>query len=63
MLVKIVSLFLIAMGVLAMFGRLRFPKGRNRKGGRLDNPIICNKCGQIIIGKGTCDCTPPAKKR
>lgn len=50
MIVKIVFLFLIAMGVLAMFGRLRFP-GQNRLSSRK-----CPKCGRFRIGKGPCDC-------
>jgi hypothetical protein len=47
---KIVSLFLIAMAVLAMFGRLRLP-GRNRLAS-----IKCPSCGRYRIGKGPCSC-------
>ncbi len=50
MIVKIVFLFLIAMGVLAMFGRLRLP-GRDRLASRK-----CPKCGRYRIGKGPCAC-------
>jgi hypothetical protein len=47
---KIVSLFLIAMAVLAMFGKLRFP-GQ----GKLSSKR-CPRCGRFRIGKGPCDC-------
>ena len=50
MIVKIVFLFLIAMGVLAMFGRLRFP-GQNRL-----QSMKCPRCGRYRIGKGPCSC-------
>ena len=65
MLIKAVSLFLLGMVVLAMFGRLRFPK-RKSDGGlakKLEKPALCGKCGRYIIGSGECDCTkPPASK-
>lgn len=48
--VKIVILFLVAMGVLAMFGRLRFP-GQKRLG-----EAKCRRCGRYRIGKGPCSC-------
>ncbi len=48
MILKIVSLFLIGMLVLAMFGRLRVP-GRGRTG-------KCPDCGRFLIGKGPCAC-------
>ncbi|MBV7377345.1 hypothetical protein [Maritimibacter dapengensis] len=50
MIIKIISLFLIGMLVLAIFGRLRIPgvtKLSNRK---------CPKCGRPRLGKGPCDC-------
>ncbi|MFD1158407.1 hypothetical protein [Roseovarius aestuarii] len=50
MIVKIVILFLVAMGVLAMFGKLRFP-GQQRL-----NSAKCPKCGRFRIGKGPCSC-------
>ena len=50
MIVKVISLFLIGMAVLAMFGRLRFPKVTRRKPGK------CPKCGRPRIGKGPCPC-------
>lgn len=48
--VKIVILFLVAMGVLAMFGRLRFP-GQKRL-----SQAKCRRCGRYRIGKGPCSC-------
>lgn len=50
MLIKIVSLFLITMVVLAVFGRLRLP-GRGKVAARR-----CARCGKFRIGKGPCDC-------
>ncbi|MDP2739561.1 MAG: hypothetical protein Q8O82_12885 [Pseudorhodobacter sp.] len=67
MLFKIATLFLVAMAVLAMFGRLRFPGALRRrlpgKPGTLTKPVPCRKCGRYSIGPGPCDCTkPPANK-
>ena len=49
-LLKIVSLFLVAMAVMAMFGKLKAPK----------IPLLsrkkCAKCGRYKIGTGPCDC-------
>lgn len=60
MLVKVILLFLLAMAVLALFGRLRFPAAlRRRMGGR---PAKCPKCGQYIIGNG-CNCGGPAARK
>lgn len=50
MIIKIVSLFLILMAVLAMFGRLRFP-GMKRLSSRK-----CPGCGRYRIGSGPCAC-------
>jgi uncharacterized OB-fold protein len=50
MIVKIVFLFLIGMGVLAMFGRLRFP------GQKQLASMKCPNCGRYRIGKSACDC-------
>jgi hypothetical protein len=57
MIIKAVSLFLIGILVLAMFGRLKVPK--------INNPLNktkplgarkCKKCGSYILGKGPCAC-------
>ncbi|MBE0454392.1 hypothetical protein [Roseovarius autotrophicus] len=50
MVVKIVFVFLVAMAVLAMFGKLRFP-GQKRLA-----EAKCKRCGRYRIGKGPCDC-------
>lgn len=50
MLIKGISLFLIGMLVLAMFGKLRFPTISHRRDAK------CPKCGRHRIGKGPCAC-------
>jgi hypothetical protein len=50
MIVKVAVFFLLAMAVLAMFGRLRFP-GRKRLEARK-----CLSCGRFRFGKGPCQC-------
>lgn len=55
--VKVVTLFLIAMIILAMLGRLRFPKFGSRKdGGRVKDARKCPKCGSYILHAGDCAC-------
>ena len=58
MLVKIVSLFLIGIAVLAMFGRLRVPGAARRIGKRETpaKPKKCRHCGAYMIGGGPCPC-------
>ncbi|SLN15420.1 hypothetical protein ROJ8625_00493 [Roseivivax jejudonensis] len=46
---KIVILFLVFMGVLGMFGKLRRPKLLSRRS-------KCPDCGRHRIGKGPCPC-------
>ncbi|WP_435139402.1 hypothetical protein [Pseudopelagicola sp. nBUS_19] len=48
--VKIVTLFLVGMAVLAMIGKLRFP-GQKRL-----QSVKCQKCGRYKIGRGPCAC-------
>ena len=50
MIIKAVTLFLIGMGVLAMFGKLRYPGQKRLRSAR------CPSCGRIRIGKGPCAC-------
>ncbi|MGR3372371.1 hypothetical protein [Pseudooceanicola nanhaiensis] len=50
MIVKIVILFLVAMGVMAMFGKLRLPRLPGRASAK------CPRCGRHRIGKGPCPC-------
>lgn len=57
--VKVVSLFLVVILVLAMFGKLGWlgslaPKSL-RRGGK-SKPALCRKCGRHIIGTNGCDC-------
>jgi len=52
MIVKIITLFLIAMGVMAMFGKLRMP-GKSKKA---LSSKKCRACGRHKIGKGPCPC-------
>ena len=49
--VKAVTFFLIAIIILAIFGKLRFP-GQARLASRK-----CPRCGRFRIGRGPCDCT------
>jgi len=49
MIFKIVSLFLVGMGVLAMFGKLRVP------GAKQLTKAKCARCGKFTFGK-KCDC-------
>ena len=48
--VKVVSLFLIGMMVLAIFGRLKVP-GAKKLASRK-----CKGCGRYRIGSGPCSC-------
>jgi len=53
---KIVSLFLIFMVVLAMFGRLRIPGITRGKDGAkgLPKPRLCPDCGRYNLRGGPC---------
>jgi hypothetical protein len=48
--IKIVSLFLIGILVLAMFGRLKIPGLKRLQSNK------CPSCGRYRIGKSPCDC-------
>ncbi|MCT4557815.1 MAG: hypothetical protein N4A61_07115 [Pelagimonas sp.] len=54
MVIKIVFLFLAVMGILGMFGRLRFPGQAQLN--RLKTNKRCPSCGRFKIGKGPCAC-------
>jgi hypothetical protein len=55
--VKVVSLFLIGMLVLAMFGKLRLPKLPKRKPRKtIETAGKCHKCGAYKIGNNPCVC-------
>lgn len=55
MIVKAVTLFLIGMGVLAMFGRLRIPMIKKRT--KIASAKYCPKCGTPLPQKGQCPCS------
>lgn len=50
MIFKIITLFLVAMMVLALVGKFRFPGQDKLKA------LTCKKCGRYKIGKGPCAC-------
>jgi hypothetical protein len=52
MMLKIVTLFLVFMAVLAMFGRLRLPK--MKRGQDLPKPRLCKSCGRFMLRGGPC---------
>lgn len=56
--VKIVTFFLIGMMILALFGKLRFPRiGSGRAGNALPKPRRCTACGRFNLTGGPCrDC-------
>ena len=54
--IKVVFLFLIFMGVLAMFGRLRFPGQAKLASKR------CPDCKRFRLGKGPCVCKKGGRK-
>lgn len=51
---KIVTLFLVFMAVLAMFGRLRLPKLPKLRRTDLPKPRLCKSCGQYVLKGGSC---------
>ena len=61
MLFKIILLFMLAMFLVAIVGRVLFPSAlppvlRKRKG-----TPRCGRCGRYLIGRGGCDCGGRAK--
>ncbi|MGH1454596.1 MAG: hypothetical protein ACRBBV_15630 [Paracoccaceae bacterium] len=50
MLIKAVTLFLLFMGVMAMFGKWKFPGQKKLDAAR------CPRCKRLRIGKGPCPC-------
>ncbi len=56
MLVKIIIIFLLAMVLVGMVGKLLFPDAASRAFRRVSaRPKACPKCGRPLIGK-SCDC-------
>lgn len=56
MLLKIVALFLVAIAVLAMFGKLRVGGRRPPPAARLPRPRLCPDCGRLLVTTDACDC-------
>lgn len=55
MLVKIITIFLLAMVLVGMIGKLLFPSSRSRLSRRRRGGGSCPDCGRPMIGK-SCDC-------
>lgn len=57
MLIKISLLLLVALAVLGVIGRTRFPPSLGRRAKpRLTVSKTCPKCGRHKIGKDDCPC-------
>jgi hypothetical protein len=54
MLVKIILIFLLAMVLLGMVGKLLFPGAAAKLTRR--RPAVCADCGRPRLGKAPCDC-------
>lgn len=64
--VKAVTLFLVVIVVLAMFGKLGWLgklAPRPTRKGSLPKPATCIHCGKHIIGKSGCDCRAKARDK
>lgn len=56
MLLKIILIFLLAMVLVGMVGKLLFPSALDRMKAKARlRPATCKACGRYVIGK-TCDC-------
>lgn len=51
MLTKIVTLFLVFIAILGIFGKLHVLLPRRRQ-----KTARCKNCGRHLIGKGPCEC-------
>lgn len=64
MMIKIVSLFLIAMVALGLFGgfrKLGAKKTPPKRPNPLPKPALCSECGAPVAGTKPCPCQmPPA---
>lgn len=56
MIFKIVTLFLVIMGVLAMFGKMHWLGGKRLASAK------CQSCGRYRIGRGPCPCDKKGKR-
>ncbi|WP_050527555.1 hypothetical protein [Pseudorhodobacter aquimaris] len=63
--IKLVSLFLVVIVALAVFGKLGWlgsiAPGPLRKSGR--KPVQCHRCGRHVIGSSGCDCGVKPKNK
>lgn len=50
MIVKAVTLFLVFIAIVAMFGKMKWPGQKRLESAK------CPKCGRFRIGKGPCPC-------
>jgi hypothetical protein len=55
MMIKVVTLFLIFILAMGIFGKLRLP-WRGGRTGRIARPGKCRRCGRFLIGGKPCDC-------
>ncbi|MGR3572034.1 hypothetical protein [Brevirhabdus sp.] len=56
MIVKIVTLFLVGIAVLAMFGKFRVPGSDAARRLAQRRPGKCPRCGRYKLTRGPCDC-------
>lgn len=58
MLVKIVIVFLGAMAIVGMIGKVLFPGAMRRLTQRksVAKSPVCGKCGRYVLGNTKCDC-------
>ena len=56
MLLKIITIFLGGMALIALIGRALFPGALPRVLRKKSDPPVCRKCGRYLIGQTTCDC-------
>lgn len=64
--VKAITLFLIFIAVVAMFGKLGWlgrQIGIGKSPRRMGKQASCPRCGRYIIGKDGCDCGAPPEQR
>ena len=55
MLWKIIIVFLCAMVLVGMIGKVLFPDARMLRG-RQAKSATCKNCGKPLIGRAPCDC-------
>lgn len=61
MLYKVIILFLGAMVIVALVGRVLFPGALPRVMRKRTKSPVCKQCGRYLIGTKTCDCGGKAK--